>query len=461
MRYEKDSLGEVEIEDDKFWGASTQRNLLNYSIGEDKLPLEIIYSYAVVKKASAIANFKLNLLSREKKDLIVFGAEEIINKEYDSHFPLHVWQTGSGTPTNMNINEVICNIAAHKLNKPLGSKDILHPNDDVNMSQSTNDTFPSAINIASYFLVKNELLKSLENLKKGFADKALEFKDIVKVGRTHLMDAVPMTLGQEFSAFSSSISEAIENIEFNYKKFLYLPIGATAVGTGVNAHKDYSKIVIDEISQITKENFLLSDNFFHSLSLSDSICSLSSSLSNLATSLYKIANDLSLLASGPRCAIGEIILPSIEPGSSIMPGKINPGQCESLKMVCMQVMSNDNLISLANMSGNFQLNVYRTIKAFTLIKSIKLLSQVTDKFLINCLKDIKPNIAKMKENFDKNLQIATILDKKIGYEKAAKIVFKANKENKTIKQATLELNFLDEKEFDKIVDPKKMLGPYS
>ncbi len=460
MRKEKDSLGEVEVENDKLWGASTQRNLNNFSIGKEKIPLDIIYGFSIVKKAAAIANFKLNLLSKEKKDLIVFACNEILDKKYDEHFPLLIWQTGSGTPTHMNVNEVISNIAALKTNKPLGSKKPLHPNDDVNMAQSTNDTFPSAIHIASYLAVKNKLLPALKELKKGFDDKATEFKDIIKVGRTHTMDAVPMTLGQEFSAFSAFIKEGIENIKFGMQKFLKIPLGATAVGTGINAHKDYQKIAIDEIASMTKEKFCPADNLFQSLSSSEAVGNMSSALKNLAVSLFKIANDITFLASGPRCGIGEIILPANEPGSSIMPGKINPAQCESVKLVAMQVMANDNMIAMANASGNFQLNVLRTVKVYNLLQSIELIVDVSYSFLNHCLKGIKPNLQRIKQNLDQNLMLATPLMKSIGYDKASKIVFKAYKENKTLKQAAIELDMLDDKTFDEIVNPKKMLQPY-
>ncbi|NGX63441.1 MAG: hypothetical protein KR126chlam6_00853, partial [Candidatus Anoxychlamydiales bacterium] len=427
---------------------------------KENIPLEIIYAYAMVKKASAIANHKLDLLSKEKKDLIVSAADDILNKKYDDHFPLKIWQTGSGTPTHMNVNEVICNIAALKTNKPLGQKDPLHPNDDVNMAQSTNDTFPSAINISTFLLVKNKLLPALDNLKNGFDVKVEEFKDIIKVGRTHTMDAVPMTLGQEFSAFSAAITEAIYNIKFSLEKFYKIPLGATVLGTCVNAHKDFGKIAISEIAKMVDEKFCASDNFFQAISSSDAVCYMSTTLKNLAVSLFKIANDITLLASGPRCAIGELILPANEPGSSIMPGKINPAQCESLKLVAMQVMANDSMISMANASGNFQLNVLRTVKVYNLHQSIKLLSDVSHTFLEHCLKGIKPNLTRIKQNLDQNLMLATSLNQVLGYEKATKIVFKAYKENITLKKAALELNMMDEKTFDEIVNPKKMLGPY-
>lgn len=460
MRKEKDSLGEVLIEKDKIWGASTQRTLNNFSIGKEKTPMEIIYALAMIKKAAAIANCKLKVLPKQKCDYIVSACDDILSGKYDEHFPLKIWQTGSGTPTNMNVNEVICNIASLKANKSLGSKDPIHPNDDVNMGQSSNDTFPCAMHIAAFLLTKNKLMPALEDLKNGFNEKAQEFKDIIKVGRTHLMDAVPITLGQEFKAFSSSISEAIDNINFSLNKLYKLPLGATAVGTGINAHKDFGQMAIFEISKMTNERFYQAENLFQPLAFSDGICNMSASLKQLGISLLKIANDISLLSSGPRCGIGEIILPAIEPGSSIMPGKINPSQCESLKMVAMQVIANDNMISLANASGVLQLNVAKTVKIYNLIQSIELLSDMTKSFLNHCLKGIKPNLARIKENLDKNLMLATILNKSIGYEKASMIVFKAFEENKTLKQAAIELKLLDEKTFDEIVNPKKMLGSY-
>jgi fumarate hydratase, class II len=460
MRKEEDSLGQISVEKDKLWGASTQRTLNNFSVGKEKMPIEIIYAFAMIKKAAAVANFKLKVLSKEKCNLIVSAADEILLGKYDDHFPLKIWQTGSGTATNMNVNEVICNIASLKAKKSLGSKDPVHPNDDVNMGQSSNDTFPSAMHIATLLLVKKKLLPALEAFKAGFDEKAEEFKDIIKVGRTHLMDAVPITLGQEFKAFSSSISEAIENIKYSLNKLYKLPLGATAVGTGVNTHKDFATLAILEIGKMTSEKFYQAENLFQPLAFSDGICNMSSSLKQLGISLIKIANDLSLLSSGPRCGIGEIILPAIEPGSSIMPGKINPSQCESLKMVAMQVVSNDTVISLANASGFLQLNVAKPVKIYSLIQSIELLTDMTKSFLMHCLKGIKPNLSKIQENLDKNLMLATILNKAIGYEKAAQIVFKAFNENKTLKQAAIELKLLDEKSFDEIVNPKKMLKPY-
>lgn len=460
MRKEKDCLGEILVDEDKLWGASTQRTLNNFDIGEEKTPLEIIYAFAMIKKAAAIANNKLKLLSKSKCDYLVSAADDILSGKYDDHFPLKIWQTGSGTPTNMNINEVMCNIASLKAKKLLTREDPIHPNDDVNMGQSSNDTFPAAMHIAALMLVKQKLLPALEEIKAGFDDKAQEFKDIIKVGRTHLMDAVPITLGQEFKAFSSSVWEAIENIKFSLTKLYKLPLGATAVGTGVNAHKDFARIAIFEIAKMTNENFCQAGNLFQPLAFSDGICHMSSSLKQLGVSFLKIANDLSLLSSGPRCGIGEITLPAVEPGSSIMPGKINPSQCESLKMVAMQVIANDNMITLANAAGVLQLNVAKTVMIYNLIQSIKLLTDMTGSFLNNCLKGIKPNLARIQEHLDKNLMLATILNKDIGYEKASKIVFKAFEENKTLKQAALELKLLDEKTFDEIVNPKKMLRPY-
>lgn len=460
MRKEKDSLGQILVEDDKLWGASTQRTLNNFDIGREKTPIEIIYAYAIIKKAAAIANNKLKILSKEKCDYIVLACDEILQGKYNDHFPLKIWQSGSGTPTNMNVNEVICNIACLKAKKLLGTKEFLNPNDDVNMGQSSNDTFPAAMNIATLLLVKSKLLPSLEELKDGFDQKAKEFQDIIKVGRTHLMDAVPMTLGQEFLTFSSCIKESIENIKFSLSKLYKLPLGGTAVGTGVNAHKNFGTVAIDEIAKMTNEKFVQASNLFHSISFFDGICNMSSSLKQIGISFLKIANDLSLLSSGPRCGIGEIILPAIEPGSSIMPGKINPSECESMKMVGMQVIANDSMISIANASGVLQLNVAKTVTIYNLIQSIVIISDMSRSFLTHCLKGIKPNLQRIKENLDKNLMLATILNKAIGYEKASKIVFKAFEENKTLKQAAIELNFLDEKKFDEIVDPKKMLKSY-
>ncbi|NGX55806.1 MAG: Fumarate hydratase class II [Candidatus Anoxychlamydiales bacterium] len=455
-RKEEDSLGVIEIDDDKFYGSITQRSKNLMSIG-NIMPIDIIHSFAIIKKASAIANYKLNLLSEEKKDLIVEIANEILDKKYDDHFPLRIFQTGSGTHTNMNVNEVIANIASIKTKNILGSKIPLHPNDDVNLSQSSNDTFPSAMHISSYFLIKNKLLVSLKNLIKGFLIKEKEFENIIKIARTHLMDAVPIKLSQELSSYRSQIENITNDIDFFLEKLKYLPLGATAVGTGINSHKNFSKLVIDEISNITKENFKVSKNFFSSISSNDEIVQVSACLKTLSTIFMKLSNDLSFLASGPRAGLNELILPKNEPGSSIMPGKINPTQLEALRMVSIKVMSNDLAITLCNSTSHFQLNTNRPLMIYSLLDSINLLSEMMDSFLNNLLLKIIPNIKQIEKNLNNSLMLSTALSKKIGYDKTAKIVNLANSEEISLKEASIKLNFIDEKTFDAIVDPKKMV----
>ncbi|MBN2478864.1 MAG: class II fumarate hydratase [Parachlamydiales bacterium] len=460
MRKETDTLGDVNIDSKNLWGAQTQRSFLNFSIGHEKIPMEVIYALAMVKKASAIANYKLKLLSKEKKDLIVIIVEEILSKKHDEQFPLYVWQTGSGTHTNMNLNEVISNIASKKTKNKIGSKIPLNPNDDVNMGQSSNDVFPIASNIASYSLVEKELIPNLEKLKEGFEAKVIEFSDIIKVGRTHLMDAVPLTLSQEFSAYLQSIKENMSNIKKAKEYLLYLPLGATAVGTGLNAHEDFAKLSLIELCKMTGIDFKLSKNNFHSLAFADSLLFFHSTLKNLAVSFYKIAADISLSASGPNCGISELILPANEPGSSIMPGKVNPTQLEAMKMISMQVISNDSGITLSSMSSNFQLNTARPLIIFNALQSIHLLSDISKNFLTLCLNDIKPNMEVINRHLDKNLMIATALNQKIGYEKTAKIVQKAQKENISLKKAAKELDFINEMDFDEIINLKKMVKPH-
>ncbi len=460
MREEQDTLGKVFIENNNLWGAQTQRSLNNFSISCEKIPIEMIYAFAVIKKASAEANHKLGLLSNEKLRLIANISDEILDKKYDDQFPLFIWQTGSGTHTNMNINEVIANIASLKTGKKLGSKDPLHPNDDVNMSQSSNDTFPTAMHIAAYLLVKNKLLTSLDKLIEGLEKKVKEFDHIIKVGRTHLMDAVPLTLGQEFSAYLYQIKNAKDLIKGSLNNLSKLALGATAVGTGINTHRDFSKLAIQEISKNIKENFVPADNMFSALSSNDAVADLSNNLSLLGSVFFKMSTDISLLASGPRCGLNELSLPANEPGSSIMPGKVNPTQMEALKMVSIQVISNNNSITMANFSGNFQLNTCRPLIIYNLIQSIHILSGISISFLEKCLIGINPNIENIKNHVENTLMLATVLNKKIGYEKAAQIVKKAHKENISLKEAAICLKIVDEKTYHEIIDPKKMVRPH-
>lgn len=457
FRQEKDSMGEVKVPSDMLYGAQTQRSLENFQVGGQKMPMEVIYSLAIIKKASAIINCDLKLISKEKRDLIVFSADEILSKGYEKHFPLVVWQTGSGTQTNMNVNEVIANIANEKAGKPLGHYKIIHPNDDVNKSQSSNDVVPSASVIAAVMLVKEKLIPALSFFKEQMDEKVKEFDSIIKCGRTHMMDAVPLSLGQEFSAFSMQIDNAIKNIKHSIEEASFLALGATAVGTGLNAPSKYAVKVAKEISKLTGETFLTSPNKFEALGCMDGLVSLSGALKTLACAYMKIGNDIRLLASGPRCGLSEIILPANEPGSSIMPGKVNPTQCEMLTQVACQVMGNDVAISVAGASGHLQLNVFRPVLIHNLLESIHLLADAANNFTHKCLKGIAPNKEKIDLYLERSLMLVTALNPHIGYDNAAKIAKKAHKDGTTLMEAAISLDLLSEEEFNKFVDPKNMV----
>ena len=457
-RIEKDSLGEIEVPAHKYYGAQTQRSILNFSVGHEKMPNEMIYAIAVVKKAAAIVNEELGLLPKEKRDLIVTVCDEIIGGKLDDHFDLVVWQTGSGTQTNMNVNEVISNRATEIAGGVIGSKTIIHPNDDVNKSQSSNDVFPSAMHIAALVLIKEKLLPNFKVLLEGLEDKAREFKMIVKIGRTHLMDATPLTLGQEFSGYASQVQHGIQAIENALKHLSELALGGTAVGTGFNAHPKYAKRVAEVISAITGHHFVSAPNKFEALASNDAVVEMSGALRTVACSFMKIANDIRWMASGPRSGLGEITIPENEPGSSIMPGKVNPTQSESMTMVSVQVMGNDAAIGFAGALGNFELNVFKPVMIYNLLQSIRLLSDVALNFYNKCLIGIQPNHARINELLNKSLMLATALNPIIGYDKAAKVVQKAYKENTTLKEAALALGFLSAEEFDKALDPVKMVN---
>ena len=452
----KDSIGTVLIPRNKYWGTQTQRSIQFFNIGRENIPLEFIKSYSIIKKSSAMANYTLGLISKEKKDIIIKVCEEILKEQLNEHFPLKIWQTGSGTHTNMNLNEVISH-RSNILSKQQGKNIFIHPNDDVNMSQSSNDTFPSAIHITSLIKLENFLLPNLIKLTKYFSQKEKDFSNIIKIGRTHLQDAVPMTLGQEFSGYKNQIQKNIQNINIAKKNLYNLAIGGTAIGTGLNAEKNFANICINNIKQITNLPFKKTENYFSSLSSNDDIVIFSNSLKSLSTSLIKIANDIRWLSSGPRCGIGELSIPSNEPGSSIMPGKINPTQCEALIMVCMQVIANDYSISFANTQGNFELNVCRPMIMYNIIQSLQILSDSCRSFGEYCIKNIIPN----KKNIDfyvkNSLMLVTALNKKLGYDKSSKIAHLAFQENITLKESCLKLDMLSDKEFDAIVDPKKMI----
>lgn len=457
MREEEDSLGTVQVPADKLWGAQTQRSLENFQVGNEKMPIEVIHALALIKKAAAQVNCDLGLLSMEKRDLIIQGADEVISSRLDDHFPLVVWQTGSGTQTNMNVNEVISNFANASVGSALGSKTPIHPNDDVNKSQSSNDTIPSAICVAVVTEVRKKLLTALRKFHDALSKKVDAFQSIIKCGRTHLMDATPLTLGQEFSAFSAQIKSSIADIEDTLHHASELALGGTAVGTGLNTPPEYAEQIAHKLSQLTGIPFTSAPNKFEALSCMNGLVSLSGSLRTLAVAYMKIANDIRLLASGPRCGIGELNLPSNEPGSSIMPGKVNPTQCEMMTQVAAHVMGADVAIGIGGSQGHFQLNVFRPLIAYNLLQSIRLLSDAAHNFTDKCLQGITPNKKNIQSHLENSLMLVTALNTHIGYDKAAKIAKLAHEQHLTLKEAALKLGFLTEKEFDAWVDPSKML----
>ncbi|QVL56695.1 MAG: class II fumarate hydratase [Simkaniaceae bacterium] len=458
MRKEEDSLGIVEVPEDKYWGAQTERSRINFPIGGEKIPMEVVYGQAIVKKASAIVNNEMGLLPDDKCKMIQDAVDTILSGELDEHFPLVVWQTGSGTQTNMNVNEVISNYAIEKAGGEMGSKKPIHPNDDVNKSQSSNDTFPTATHIAAVLKVRQHLLPNLHIFLKGLKHKAEAFKQIVKIGRTHLMDAVPLTLGQEFSGYAAMLEYGIKAIENALPHLSEIALGGTAVGTGLNTPKGFPERVADVISHLTGETFKTAPNKFEAIGADDGIVEMSGALRQVAGSLLKITNDIRWMASGPRSGIGELIIPANEPGSSIMPGKVNPTQCESLSQICIQVMGNDMTIGTAGSQGNFELNVYRPVMIYNLLQSMQLLGDGTKNFYDRCLKGIEANLNQIDVHLKRSLMLVTALNPVIGYDKAAEIAKKAHKENKTLKEATLEMGYLSAEEFDKVVDPSKMTG---
>ncbi|WP_068468294.1 class II fumarate hydratase [Candidatus Protochlamydia phocaeensis] len=458
-RIEKDSFGEVAVPVDRYFGAQTMRSYYNFPIGTEKIPLEVIYALALIKKAAAKVNHELGLLPENKYRLISDVCDEILSGKLDEHFPLSVWQTGSGTQTNMNLNEVISNRAIEKAGGQLGSKYPIHPNDDVNLSQSSNDVFPAAMHIAAYLDICQKLLPNLKVFRNALYSKEQAFKDIIKIGRTHLMDATPLTLGQEFSGYVSQIDHGIQAIEHSLGHLSELALGGTAVGTGINTHPDYARRVAEAVSNLTGYAFISAPNKFEALASNDALVETSGALKRVAVSLFKIANDIRWLASGPRCGIGELILPANEPGSSIMPGKVNPTQSEALMMTAIQVMGNDATITFAGSQGNLELNVFRPLIAYNLIQSIRLLSDAALNFSQKCLEGIEANRPRIAEHLKQSLMLVTALNKAIGYDRASQIAKKAYQENMTLKEAALSLGFLTEEEFDRIVDPKKMIGP--
>ena len=459
FRIETDSMGEIKVPVNKYYGAQTARSLMNFKIGGERFPAELIRALAIVKKAAAITNCELGTLTAEKRDLIIKAADEVIEGKLGDHFPLVVWQTGSGTQTNMNVNEVISNRAIEMVGGVLGSKKPIHPNDDVNKAQSTNDAFPSSIHIAAVEEIYRRLIPMVTKLRDALDAKAKEFKDIIKIGRTHLMDATPLTLGQEFSGYAQQLTNGLARVSDSLRRLTEIPLGGTAVGTGMNTHPDYAVKVAAKISEITGKKFTTAPNKFEAMAGKDALVEMSGTLKTLAASLLKISNDIRWLGSGPRCGIGEISLPENEPGSSIMPGKVNPTQSEAMTMVCAQVFGNDVTINFAGSSGNFELNVFMPVIAFNILQSIKLLADACESFTDNCVVGIVANETNIKKHLQNSLMLVTSLNPVIGYDNSAKVAKKAHKENKTLKEAALELGLLTSEKFDEVVRPEKMVGP--
>ena len=456
-RIERDTMGEMQVPADKYYGAQTARSLQNFNIGGDRFPREMIRALGILKKAAALGNAELGRLEREKADLIVRAADEVIEGKLDDHFPLVVWQTGSGTQTNMNSNEVIANRAIEIAGGELGSKEPIHPNDDVNRGQSSNDTFPTAMHIAAAEQIVRHLLPRVEGLRDTLRQKSEEFDDVVKIGRTHLMDATPLTLGQEISGWVQQLDNGIERIRQGLEGLYDLALGGTAVGTGLNTHPEFAVTAAARIAEISGLPFRSAPNKFESLAAHDAIVFASGALKTLACSLMKIANDIRWLASGPRSGIGEIIIPANEPGSSIMPGKVNPTQSEAMTMVCAQVIGNDAAITVGGMSGNFELNVFKPVMIFNLLNSIRLLGDACDSFNKNCAVGIEPDREGIRKHLENSLMLVTALNPHIGYDNAAKIAKKAHAEGKTLKLAALELELLSEEEFERLVRPDEMV----
>jgi len=458
-RIEKDTMGPIEVPGDKYWGAQTQRSRENFRIGGQFMPIEIIYAFAYLKKAAALANLDLGVLSSEKAELISKVCDEILAGKLDSEFPLVIWQTGSGTQSNMNLNEVIANRAHVLKGNALGEgSTFIHPNDDVNKSQSSNDTFPTAMHIAAYKIIVETTIPGVEILRNTLKKKSETFIDIVKIGRTHWMDATPLTLGQEFSGYVSQLDHGIKALKNTLSHLSEIALGGTAVGTGINTPKGYSEKVAEKIASLTGLPFITAANKYESLAAHDAIVEAHGALKTLAVSLTKIANDVRLLASGPRCGIGEINIPENEPGSSIMPGKVNPTQVEALTMVCAQVLGNDVAINIGGMSGHFELNVYKPMMISNFLHSARLIGDACVSFNEHCAQGIEPNLTNIKKNLDNSLMLVTSLNTHIGYDKAAQIAKKAHKEHLTLKQAAEALGYVSSEDFDKWVDPSKMIG---
>lgn len=459
VRIETDSMGKIEVPVGRYWGAQTERSLHHFAIGQDCMPPELIRAFGILKKAAALVNYDLGNLAQNKMKLIVQAAEEVIGGEHREEFPLRIWQTGSGTQTNMNVNEVIANRAIELAGGQMGSKMPVHPNDDVNMSQSSNDTFPTAMHIAAATVMLNQLLPSVRHLHNGLLAKAHEFGSIIKIGRTHLQDATPLTLGQEIGGWASLLGRDIARIEIAVDGLYDLAIGGTAVGTGLNTHPEFAERTAAKIAELTRLPFRSHPDKFAALSAHDELVFASGALETLSVSLMKIANDIRWLGSGPRCGLGELLLPENEPGSSIMPGKVNPTQCEAMTMVCVQVHGNHAAISFAGSQGNFELNVFKPVMIFNFIHSALLLSDACRSFAEFCVEGLRANLARIREYVENSLMLVTALNQHIGYDKAALLAKTAHRKGLSLREANRELHFLPEEDFDRYVRPETMLGP--
>ncbi len=460
FRLETDSMGEISVKSDRYWGAQTQRSLHHFSIGEDKMPIEVIRAFAILKKASALTNRDLGVFASDKAELIAQVADEILTGKFDDHFPLYVWMTGSGTQSNMNVNEVIANRAIEITGGEIGSKKPIHPNDHVNMSQSSNDTFPTAMNIASAIAVTSRLIPNVEKLRNALAEKAEAWQEIIKIGRTHLQDAVPLSLGQEFSGYVGMLDDNLRRIKQALPDVYQLALGGTALGTGINAPNGFAEKSAEYIAEFTDLPFITAPNKFTVMGSHDAIVMLSGTLKTLACSLYKIANDIRLLACGPRAGLNELELPANEPGSSIMPGKVNPTQCEALAMVAVQVMGYDTAVSFAGASGYLDMNVYKPMMIYNVLQSIKILADSCNNFTEFTVIGMKPNVKRINELVNQSLMLVTSLSPVIGYDKASEIAHLAHHDNLTLKEATLKLGYLTAEEFDKSINLKKMAYPH-
>lgn len=458
-RIERDSMGEISVPSDKYWGAQTQRSLHHFNIGSDIMPREITHAFGILKKAAAMTNQALGKLPEDKAKLIYAAAEDVSQGKLDEHFPLHVWQTGSGTQSNMNANEVIANRAIEMAGGELGSKSPIHPNDHVNMSQSSNDTFPTAMHIATAIAMNEKLLPAVRTLRDGLAEKMRAFKDIIKIGRTHLQDAVPLTLGQEFSGYVAQLDACLVRIEESLPELYELALGGTAVGTGLNTHPDFAQKAAENIAALTNLPFASAPNKFAALASHEPLVMAHGALKTLACALMKIANDIRWLGSGPRCGIGELLLPENEPGSSIMPGKVNPTQAEAMTMVCVQVIGNDTTISVADSQGNFELNVFKPVIAFNVLHSINILADTCRAFQSFCVQDLQPNQKQIDYYLNHSLMLVTALNQHIGYDNAAKIAKKAHQEGISLQEAAEKLDILSADEFARYVKPEEMIAP--